>query len=211
VKFYLELYPVSDEEYLRNVAAYTIVQPTKDGKRVMYYDYLWGTGSMYFRSQNHVPLWTVKADGSPADLRRVDSLTARERKRLFRSKRLVPGEWLTCNGFLLPSNYVDINRFEQIYRTHNCFRAFCSAGKNRDADIVAKMADFRGVMLEDLEARKICTEQAYALFSKADPRKLDTRQRLTLARNLRMGYRISFRQLSTLVYLPEAEIRKYIR
>lgn len=211
VKFFLELYPITDQDYLRNAAAYTIVQPTKDGKHIMYYDYLWGTGSMYFRPDNHVPIWTVAKDGRPLEPCRMDSLTARERKRLLRSKRMVPGDWLTCNGFLLPSNYVDVSHFEQIYQTHNRFRAFCSTGKSRDEAIMTKMADTRGVMLEDLEARKICSEQINTLFSTKDPRKLDTRQRLVLARNLRAGYNISFRQLSALVYLPETEIRKYVR
>ncbi|MBQ5481666.1 MAG: hypothetical protein IIT74_01340, partial [Bacteroidales bacterium] len=32
-----ELYPIGeDEDYLRNVAVYTVIQPTKDGKPVMY-------------------------------------------------------------------------------------------------------------------------------------------------------------------------------
>ena len=211
VVFYLELYPIADEDYLRNVAAYTIVQPTKDGKRVMPYDYLWGTGSMYFRPENHIPIWTVKSDGSLAQPRRMDSLTVREQKSLLRSKREVPGNWLVCNGFLLPSNYVDISHFEKIYQTHNCFRYYCSAGKKRDAEIVATMADSRGVMLEDLEARKICSETVRSQFGFRDVRTLNTGQRLSLARTLRAGYRISFRQLATLVHLPEPEIRKYLR
>ena len=77
VVFYLELYPIADEDYLRNVAAYTIVQPTKDGKRVMPYDYLWGTGSMYFRPENHIPIWSVKADGSLSQTRRMSGSKSR--------------------------------------------------------------------------------------------------------------------------------------
>ena len=211
LKFFLELYPVADEDYLRNVAAYTIVQPTKDGKRVMHYDYLWGTGSMYFRPQNHVPVWLITRDGQLAEPNRIDTLTVRERKKLLRSKREVPGDWLTCNGFLLPSNYVDVSRFERIYQTHNCFRVFSSTGKNKDADIMTRMSDTRGVMLEDLEARKICTDSSVKLFGQKDPRKLDTTNRIALARSMRTEFRISFRQLSSLVYLPETEIRKYIR
>lgn len=211
LKFFLELYPVKEEDYLRNVAAYTIVQPTKDGKRVMHYDYLWGTGSMYFRPDNHVAIWMISRDGRLAEPCRVASLTARERKRLLRSKRAVPGDWLVCNGFLLPSNYVDVRHYERIFQTHNCFRAFCCAGKSKDADIMARMSDTRGVMLEDLEARRICADSAAKLYGQKDPRKLDTTRRLALARSMRQEFRISFRQLATLVYLPESEIRKYVR
>ena len=211
LKFFLEFYPVTEEDYLRNVAAYTIVQPTKDGKRVMHYDYLWGTGSMYFRPDNHIPIWTITRDGRLTEPCRIDSLTARERKRLLRSKREVPGDWLACNGFLLPSNYVDVRQYERIFQTHNCFRAFCSAGRNKDADIVMRMSDTRGILLEDLEARRICVNSSVKLFGQKDPRKLDTTRRIALARSMRKEFRISFRQLSTLVYLPESEIRKYVR
>lgn len=211
LNFYLELYPVTDVDYLRNVAAYTIVQPTKDGKRVMHYDYLWGTGSLYFRPANHVPIWLVDREGRVQNPRRVDSLTARERKSLLHSKRDVPGEWLTCNGFLLPHNYVDVARYEQIFQTHNRFRAFCSAGRSKDAEVADRMADSRGVQLEDLEAREICSGLAVSLFGSRDVRRLGIPQRLRLAGKMRSDYRISFRQLGTLVHLPEMEIRKYVR
>ena len=52
-----ELYPVKSEDYLRNVAVYTIIQATKDGKKVMPYDYIWGSGSLYFRTDNSHPIW----------------------------------------------------------------------------------------------------------------------------------------------------------
>ena len=47
----LEMYPVPDEQSLRNVGVYVINQPTKDGKRVMPYDYPWGSGPLYFRGR----------------------------------------------------------------------------------------------------------------------------------------------------------------
>ena len=59
-----ELYTIGDDyDYLRNVAAYTIIQPTKDGKRVMPFDYRWGSGSLYFRSSCPVHLWSFSPTG----------------------------------------------------------------------------------------------------------------------------------------------------
>ena len=49
VSLKLEVIPVTDNEHLMRVGAYTVIQPTKDGKNVMPYDYPYGTGSMYFR------------------------------------------------------------------------------------------------------------------------------------------------------------------
>ena len=56
-----ELYSIGEDlSYLRNVAVYTIIQATKDGKQVMPYDYRWGTGSMYFRSGFYTPGLAVR-------------------------------------------------------------------------------------------------------------------------------------------------------
>jgi len=158
-----------------------------------------------------MPLWGPYSKKYMGISRRVDSLTARERKSLLHSKRDVPGEWLTCNGFLLPDNYVDVARYEQIFQTHNRFRAFCSAGRSKDAEVADRMADSRGVQLEDLEAREICSGLSVSLFGSRDVRRLGIPQRLRLAGKMRSDYRISFRQLGTLVHLPEMEIRKYVR
>ncbi|MBP5488074.1 MAG: hypothetical protein J6X77_00725 [Bacteroidales bacterium] len=207
-----ELYPVLDENYLLNVAAYTIIQPTKDGKPVMYYDYLWGTGSMYFRSESSIPVWYYDKNGS---LRRpvpIGQMGTRIKRELTHSQQLaVPDDWLVCNGFILPSNYVDVARFEGIYQTHNRFRVFTSSPRQREEELLRKMAEYRGVSLEDMEARSVCGDICKQLFGFRDPRRLDSPRRITLAQQLRRQYRLSFRQLSTLVYVPENELRRYVR
>lgn len=208
-----ELYPIGeDEDYLRNVAVYTVIQPTKDGKSVMHYDYRWGTGSMYFRNKYYTPVWFFDKGGNirqPERFGDQDSLTKRAllHSRLF----TVPDDWLVCNGFILPSNYIDVARFEKIYLTHNRFRVFLSSPRKREEEMLRKMAEFRGVMMEDLEARKLCGDMCKQLFGTRDPRRLDTTQRITLAQQLRRQYRLTFRQLATLVRLPEVEIRTFVR
>ena len=73
------------------------------------------------------------------------------------------------------------------------------------------MASVRGVNLDDLEARRICSELCVRLFNRLSTRTLSVAQRLSLAQELRNTYRLSFRQLSTLVKLPEDELKKYVR
>ena len=123
----------------------------------------------------------------------------------------IPDDWLVCNGFILPTNYIDIARFESIYQTHNRYRVFLSSPRKREEEMLRKMAEYRGVTMEDLEARKICGDVCKLLFGTRDPRRLDTTQRVTLAQQLRRQYRMTFRQLATLVRLPEGEIRTYVR
>lgn len=208
-----ELYPIGqDEDYLLNVAVYTVIQPTKDGKPVMYHDYRWGTGSLYFRNRFHTPVWYFDDAGvihQPERFGQQDSLAKRA---LLHSRKLtIPDEWLVCNGFILPCNYIDVNRFEGIYRTHNRYRVWTSSPKKREEEMNLKMADYRGVSFEDLEARKCCGILCRQLYGTRDPRRLSGPQRINVAQQLRRQYRLTFRQLSTLVRLPEPEIRAHVR
>lgn len=211
VRLYCELAEISDEAYLMNAAAYTIVQATKDGKAVMPYDYLYGSGALYFRSSHSVLPWLVDDNGKVSEPLLFGNLNYREKKVICCSRAVIPDEWLVCNGFILPTNYVDIRRFESIYRTHNCFRAFLSSGKKRDEQVLERMASVRGIMVEDIEARRIGEEVCMELFGQRSSRHLDVDQRLRFAQSLRSKYCLSFRQLSFLVRIPEIELRKFIR
>ena len=210
VNLHCELYEIENESYLRNVAAYTIVQATKDGKAVMPYDYLYGTGALYFRTCRTILPWLIGNDGSVCTPRPFGALSVREKKAISLFKTGIPDNWLICNGFILPTCYIDVRRYESIFRTHNCFRVFLSSGRNKDDEIVARMSSSRGVLLEDLEARRLCHEACRTLFGKDTTRILDAAQRITLSRYLRKNYRLSYRQLSTLTKVPESELRKYV-
>lgn len=207
-----ELYPIGgDEDYLRNVAVYTVIQPTKDGKHVMFYDYRWGTGSMYFRNQYNTPVWYFNDKCEvvkPVPFKALDSLSKR---RILNSRKFsIPEDWFVCNGFILPSNYIDTSRFENIYQTHNRYRVFMSSPKKREQEILARMAGYKGVTFEDLEARKVCGDVCREMFGTRDPRRLDGHQRIYLAQQLRRRYQLSFRQIAAIVRLPEVEIRTYV-
>ena len=208
-----ELYPIGDDmDYLRNVAVYTIIQPTKDGKSVMPYDYLWGTGSLYFRNGFYTPVWYFDKEGTIRQPVSFISLGAREKRALLHTRNYtIPDDWLVCNGFILPENYVNIERFKSIYITFNRFRVFLSSPKSREEVMLAKMAEERGVMMEDMEARRACGDCCKRMFGTRDPRRLDPRNRLSLAQQLRSQLRLTYRQLATLVRLPETEIRAFVR
>ena len=207
-----ELYSIGDDmDYLRNVAVYTIIQATKDGKRVMPYDYPWGTGSMYFRSGYYVPIWLFDSNGVIREPVRFGDLSVKERLRIVHSRQFtIPDDWLVCNGLILPSNYVDVARFESLYQTHNRFRVFLSSTKAREEEMLTRMGEERGVALEDTEARKVCGDECRVLFGTRDPRRLTAVERVSLAQVLRRKHHLTRRQLATVVRLPEDEIRQYI-
>lgn len=207
-----ELFSIGDDlSYLRNVAVYTIIQATKDGKPVMPYDYRWGTGSMYFRSGYYTPVWLFDRRGSICKTVRFGDLTAVQQREVIHTRRyFIPNDWQICNGLILPSNYVDVTRFEAIYGTYNRFRVYLSSPKSREEEMLSRMAEERGIALEDVEARNVCGDECKVLFGTRDPRRLTASQRVELARALRKKYRLTRRQLATVVRLPETEIQQYV-
>lgn len=211
VMLHCDLYEVSDPFYLRNVAMYTIIQATKDGKSVMPFDYPYGSGPLYFRSQNTVFPWLIDEEGEIRKPVRFKDLPERQKQVVCGSTSRIPDEWLVCNGFILPSNYVDVERFENIYKTHNCYRVFMSSGKDKYSIVQDKMASVRGIMIEDMEARRLCETVTLEMFGRKGTRLLDPEQRVTLARELKRRYSLSTRQISMLTKLPEEELRDYIR
>ncbi len=208
----LEIYPIgNDVNYLRNVAVYVICQPTKDRKRIMPYDYPWGSGSLYFRSKRAVPVWFCDSEGnvsSPVAFGKLNSLVRREM--LHTRKYTVPDDWLVADGILLPSNYVDVALFESIYQTYNSFRVFLAGSRVKDDEIRSKMAEERGIQMEDLEARQVCGDESNALYGTRNTRLLDSRCRIALAQVLRRKHHLTYRQISALVHLPETEVRRSV-
>ena len=212
-RLYGELYPIGDDfSYLKNVAVYTIIQPTKDGKRVMPYDYPWGTGSLYFRDRRFPPIWRFDDSGNICPVVSFGSLSKQQQREMVHSRTYtVPSDWIVCNGIILPTNYVDVTRFESIYGTHNGFRVFLSNNRRKEEEILQHMAGERGVFLEDIEVRQLCGDESKLLFGTRDPRRLSPQERIVLAQTLRRKHCISFRQLAMAVRLPEKEIRRNTR
>lgn len=211
VVFELEILSIDSDDYLFNVASYVIVQPTKDGKTVMPYDYRWGTGSMYFRPEGLPPIWCFNEKWAICHSVEYGSLTYRERRAMTHTTKEVPSGWLVCNGLILPTNYIEVGMYESIFRTFNCFRTFMSAGKLKLQPVIDRMAITRGIGMQDIEARRLAQSISEQLFGKKDSRWLTQMQRLQLAKELRSNYQLTFRQVATLTRLPEIEIRKYIK
>lgn len=210
VSLNLEMYPIEDVGYLRNVAAYVAVQSTKDGKPVMFYDYKWGSGSMYFRDSSHIPIWIHDTGSVCKSIKKISDLDAKTRQ-LVCARHILPANWEVCDNLILPNNYLDVKMFEDIFQTHNCFRVFACASARHTAEIMERMANVRGLCFNDYEAREIASRHAFEEFKTHDIRRLDLPSRLKLSLLLRRKYKMSTRQLSTVCRLPEEEISKYIR
>ena len=199
---------IEDESYLKRVGAYVAIQPTKDGKGIMPYDYPWGSAPLYFRGEKAVPVWCVDRHGIVRNAIRIGEMSYREKRRQLKTSVRLPDDWLFCNGMVLPSNYVDVSRFEQIYKTHNAYRAFMS--RSSDSEMIQQTASVRGVSLPDREMRDACRTLCREIYGVRDVRTLDSARRLDLARHLRRRYLISNKQLSRIVHVPTDEIGRLL-
>lgn len=211
VKLNCELCRIDNESYLMNAASYVIVQATKDGKPILPYDYLYGTGALYFRRPGTILPWDHDFEGNLYPQRELGSLRLQDQWSICNTKQPMPGKWIVVNGLIHPKSYIDIVAFERIFKTHNCFRAFMASGKNRDEIIRKTMSTIRGITLDDIEARRLCHNKCLELFNKTTTRHLTTDQRLSLALEMQKQYSLSTRQLSSLTKIPESELMKYIK
>lgn len=205
----LDLLDIEDESHLMNAGTYIIIQPTKDGKPLLPFDYQWGTGSLYFRPEKHIPIWCFDKEGMFHQPVRADQVGARRLRTICFSRMTIPGDWLICNDLILPDNYVNIALFEGIYRTANCYRTFLSSNRAQQQTVQQRIAAARGVAYDDLEARLLCCDFCQQMFGFKDVRRLTSVQRISLAQALWRAHRLSRRQLATIVRLPYAEVCRY--
>ena len=202
----------NDEDYVRNIAAYTVIQPTKDGKGILPFDYEWGSGSLYFRSSKIPLLWLCSEGGIVREPIRFGRMTIDKQRETVHSRTLtIPADWLVCDGIVSPTNYVGVARFEGLFRTHNRYRVFLSSSSVKDAEILTRMARERGVMLDDLEARALCGQECKLMFGIRDPRRLGPQNRIVLAQTLRRKHSMTIRQIAKMIRLPESEVTRYVR
>ena len=200
-----------DEEYLRNLAAYIVIQPTKDGKGILPFDYEWGSGSLYFRSGRIPLVWLCGEDGTIHTPIRFGLMSLDAKREIIHSRSYtIPANWSVCNGIVLPTNYVNVTMFENVFKSHNRYRVFLSNNSARDAEIMKRMAYERGVILDDLEAREKCSAECKALYGIRDPRRLASSDRIALAQVLRRKDRMTIRQIAKLIRLPESEVARYV-
>jgi len=209
--FRLDVLPVTDLDYAKQVGAYVICQATKDGKNVLPQDYRWSSASLYFRQVRNDLLWINDVSGLPGKIYSMGELSKNYQRKTFHVSNRLPDNLCVCNGIILPSSFVHYNEFEQLYKTHNAFRVFCGSSSAKDREIMQKMSEFSGISLDEREARQIASKVCLEEFKICDIRKLDTEQRMSVARILRLRYKIGLSQIARPVFLPEKEIRKYIK
>ena len=208
---HMDIYEVADRQYLKNLGAYVAVQATKDHQPLLWTDNPFSSAPLYFRTDKVIPIWRVDRYGSVKDPVPFKELTIRDRERILCSRDSLPADWLVCNDFILPSNYVDTVMFEDIYKTHNAYRVFCASISDKNDAVAGKMAEAHGINLNEDEMREACNNLCRDRFGTSDVRKLDVDRRLVLARMIRRKYHAPIPQIARRVHLHKDELIKYLQ
>lgn len=211
ISLVLEMEEVTDSKYLMSVGTYVVCQATKDGKHVLPSDYKWSSASLYFRQGDIDLLWTLSEGHLFKDTVHMHEISLRTQRTMFHTRSRLPDDWMVCDGLILPSSFVDIEGFESIYKTHNCFRTYCGSSKASDQIVMESMAEKTGINMLETEARSIARQTSLSLFGVADIRKLNLSQRIRIGRTLRRKHHMGIPQISRRIYLRESEVRKVIK
>ena len=193
-KLPVKVLPIPDEEALKTQICYVLKNPTK-ARIGMFYDYPWGTGTLYFRSSRQ-----------PGPARRADSFTDEAVRMMCQTRITIPGDWLIRDGILIPENYVPVEEVEQLFRTTRSFMYFLSL--NKDDEIEQDMGQWNELRLTDSELRQERDLYAQENYGVSRLRDLSLPDRIRVARYLRHKFLCSRKQLARIVQLPLETLEK---
>ncbi len=186
----VKVIPVTDIDYLRTLVCYVLKNPTK-ARLDMFYNYPWGSGDVYFKS---------KMSYKRLVYRRVSDFPLDTVRKMFNTRRLLPGQWVVCDGIILPRNYVAGKEVEDLYKTPLSFMYHLSL--NNDKLIEEDMGDWCSIKMNDVELREARDTLMVKTFRKSRVRDLSAQERISLAKMLKQQYHCSKKQLSRIVLLP---------
>lgn len=192
----VKVIPVPDQDYLRTLIAYVVKNPTK-ARLDMFYLYPWGTGNLYFRGSH---------SGNGQNDVAAGSLGVKKLRALCRTRCTIPPWWLIRNGIILPENYVQSEKVEQLYITTRSYMYFLSMNKD---DIIEKdFGVWNELRLSDAELRISRAKLSMTMFGTDNIRNLSAPMRLKLARVMRQKYLCSRKQLARIVLLPYEDVAR---
>lgn len=187
---------VDTEEYLKTVICYVIKNAPVGGIPFQGIDYPWSSGPLYFRKQGwwSSPRWLSEVSGIKKPIH--------EKREILKSRTMNVREDLTMiDDIVFPGEYVAYEIVEKLFRTHKAFSFFMCRSRESDVESRGGAISRLSIPIQEMKQHRnrICGE----LFGHESVRRLDTTQRLRLARELRSRYNSSLKQvirLSGLVY-----------
>lgn len=201
------LKPIPDDGYLKTAICYVLKNPVAARMPYLPNTYPFSSGFLLFAAKNGENPWLKPfwLDSEATAMCYAD-LSYREKRKLTRSKKDIPGEWRITDGLIFPGDFVAYNLCERIFGTTRSFNYFMSSGKELDEE----KESFSPLSIPDSEMKKHRDEIALALFGTTSVRSLSATQRGVLAKRLKSQFGCPVKQLSRLVRLDANAVQRFL-
>lgn len=194
---------ITTEDYLKTSICYTVKNAAVGGKPYLTSDYPWSSGPLYFRSKGAwcSPVWTDSVFSSAC----VSELGVREMRRTLRTRKVKNKDVKIMGGVVFPGEYVAYREVERLFRTHKAYNYFFC--RSKESDVESRGGSLSMLSLPMQEMRQHKNEVCQELFGHRVTNRLDTQQRILLARVLRSRYNSSLKQIVRLCGLVYGEVK----
>jgi len=195
---------VNDDFYLKTVICYIVKNPSVGGINSTAWDYPWSSGPLYFRNSDSwaSPRWLDPSSMTSSEL------SDRDYFRLLRTRELYDEDPMMIDGIVFPGEYVPYKLVERVFKSHKSYTFFLSITKEQDVESKGGAISRLSIPLQEMAQNK--AEECEKLFGVRTVRKLDTTQRLKLAKVLKSKYNCSSKQIARLSGLVYSEVKDKI-
>lgn len=207
----LESVPVSHQEigdvdYLKTVICYTLRNAPIAGIRANALDYPWSSGPLYFKQPGLwcSPRWIEETDG----MIHTSQLGLNHRREKLRTRKHETADVRMMGELVFPGEYVAFEMVESLFKSCKSFHYFLS--KTREEDVEARGGSISRLSIPMQEMRQHKKDICMELFGTASVMRLNTQQRILLARTMRARYNSSLKQIIRLSGLVYEEVKGMI-
>lgn len=193
---------ISDDNYLKTAICYVVKNPPVGGLPYNFYDYPWGSGSLYFRKGS---MWTSPRWIADTDFAYGDSLTWRGNRSLMKSHVAAGKDTRFSDGLIFPGEYVAVDIVEKLFRTNKSFNFFICTSRETDVESRGGSISMLSIPMQEMRQHK--AELCRRMFGTESSRGLDMARRMMLAKKLKSTYNSSSRQIARLCGLVYDEVR----
>lgn len=196
---------IDTEDYLKTAVCYVMKNAPVGGKAFSSYDYPWSSGPLYFRT---VGTWCSPGWKELPLSETTEGMTVKEKRETLHTREVGGMMPVMIGSLVFPGEYVDYVAVEKIFRTHKAFNYFLC--KSKEDDVESRGGNLSLLSLPMQEMRQHKNEVCQELFGHSSSNRLNTQQRLRLARTLRSRFNSSLKQIARLCGLVYSEVKDLI-
>ena len=192
---------IDTDYYLKIAICYVLKNAPVAGINYLYFDYPWSSGSLYFRSGTSswtFPKWKESADTAIG-------MSVLGKRAEFGTHAIIDDDVRIMDRMVFPGEYVASQIVERLFRTHKSFSYFM--GLSKESDIESRGGIIANLSLPMQEMRQHRDEICQELFGHSETRRLNSSERLKLAKVLRHRYNSSVKQVTRLCGLVYDEVK----